>query len=147
MSTTTPSLVTSRATSASRAAAASLLAATSAVVGVLWDISWHRTIVFVHLHPLGTISWAAQQTFLLRGPEDTARESVARKVAALQRSGEQGAGSPSAGLDHGSHRADLPAPGSLSFPYAFPQPGRYRIWVQVKRNGRILTGVFAAAVG
>ena len=36
--------------------------------------------------------------------------------------------------------------GAVSFPYAFPKPGRYRLWVQVKRDHRILTGVFDAEV-
>jgi len=89
--------------------------------------------VFVHLHPLGTISWAAQQTFLLRGPADTVYGTVGRRLTAAE-----AAMAPMA----------LPAgaAGTVSFPYAFPKPGRYRLWVQVKRDHRILTGVFDAEV-
>jgi hypothetical protein len=71
--------------------------------------------VFIHLHPLGTISVAAQALLT--------RDSAAA-----------------------SHTAMVPAAPSdtLYFPYAFPQPGHYTVWVQVKRGGRALTGAFTA---
>jgi hypothetical protein len=88
--------------------------------------------VFVHLHPAGTISLAAVETFALRQPGDTVRGLLGARLTALER---------------GAHRAEpFAAAGSLSFPYAFPKPGHYRMWVQVRRGGRILTGVFSADV-
>ncbi len=36
----------------------------------------------------------------------------------------------------------MPSDNKVSFPYSFPSPGRYRIWVQIKKNGQIYTGVF-----
>jgi hypothetical protein len=37
-------------------------------------------------------------------------------------------------------------PAEIRFPYGFPQPGGYRLFVQVKRAGRVETGVFDARV-
>jgi hypothetical protein len=88
--------------------------------------------VFIHLHPMGTVSAAAQATFALRRPGDTTSGAVGARVTAQD--------SAMAGMSHA-----FPA-GRLSFPYAFPQPGRYRIWVQVKRHGRVETAAFDADV-
>ena len=82
--------------------------------------------VFVHLHPAGTVSLAAAQTFALRQPGDTIPGALSKRLSA----------------DHDAHKGEPVFPATTSFPYAFPMPGRYRLWVQVKRGGRILTGAF-----
>ncbi len=68
--------------------------------------------VFAHVHPSGSVPMAALQ---LAQPEN-----------------------PHAG--HTMTTSGLPA--EVSFPYGFPKPGAYRVFVQVKRAGEILTGVF-----
>jgi hypothetical protein len=37
-------------------------------------------------------------------------------------------------------------PGTFEFPYAFPDSGAYRIWVQVKHHGKIETATFRVHV-
>jgi len=104
--------------------------------------------VFVHLHPAGTVSLAAAETFALRELGDTVRGRLSARMTAIEKgSGERGAVPAGAMPLPGAHPGEpLFAPRSLSFPYAFPKPGHYRLWVQVKRAGRILTGTFDAQV-
>jgi hypothetical protein len=35
-----------------------------------------------------------------------------------------------------------PLPATVTFPYGFPKPGAYRLFVQMKHSGHIVTGVF-----
>ncbi len=77
--------------------------------------------VFIHLHTMGTVSTASQQMFVQQQGTTMAPPAMPAM--------------------------SMPVDGRLTFPYAFPKPGRYRIWVQVKRNGRIETAAFDADVG
>jgi hypothetical protein len=45
-----------------------------------------------------------------------------------------------------AHAGHAAVPAEIRFPYGFPQRGDYRLFVQVKRSGRIETGVFDARV-
>lgn len=119
----------------------------------------HDGGVFVHLHPTGTISMASQMLF-----EERQRRTAADQAAA---------GSESEGptdvhhgtmdhstMDHSTMDHDTvdhssmghtmigwdQDTGSVSFPYAFPTPGDYRLWVQVQRAGKVYTGVFDTTV-
>ncbi|MGZ8375740.1 MAG: hypothetical protein ACXW61_10120 [Gemmatirosa sp.] len=87
--------------------------------------------VFVHLHPMGSISVAAQQRMLRRERGDTAQHGERQPVDTSA---------------HAAHEQSLAFPGTLGFPFAFPEPGRYRVWVQVKQGGAVRTAAFDTTV-
>ena len=47
---------------------------------------------------------------------------------------------------HAMHMMTGPLPAEVSFPYGLPRQGNYRIFVQMKRSGEIVTGIFNATV-
>ena len=118
--------------------------------------------VYIHLHPVGTAAMAANQTFQNRVADSARifqypnakifRDSIDRYLANLktltapQRETflmqQMGMSMVSNSASHGNMKHGS----RLTFPYAFPKAGRYRIFVQLKRNGQILTGVFDAKV-
>lgn len=114
--------------------------------------------VYIHLHPAGSYSMGSQKALLDRiafhEPLDkylpqpkVFADSIDRFVAQLTTMPEADrnkllmAGMPEmapATMDGMQHQ--------VSFPYTFPQPGKYRIWVQAKRNGQIINSAFDAEV-
>jgi hypothetical protein len=74
--------------------------------------------VFTHLHPAGTVSMAATELLAMREPASSKPTSM-----------------------------PIATGGEVTFPYAFPRDGEYRIWVQVRVDGQVQTGVFDAKVG
>lgn len=85
--------------------------------------------VFAHVHPAGSISMAAAE--LAQGDGSTTADARDKM----------------AGMNHPVPCNVSPVTCSeVTFPYGFPQPGDYHIFVQIKRGGKIETGAFAAHV-
>ena len=80
--------------------------------------------VFVHLHPSGTGSMASEEAFMLRDRGDTTSDGKLRLDA--MRTAQPG----------------IEPVREISFPYAFPSAGRYRVWVQLRVGGSVRTSSF-----
>jgi hypothetical protein len=78
--------------------------------------------VFAHVHPSGSMP-----------------------MAALMLLEKQKSSSSAMTVMPGMHETALPP--EVTFPYGFPEPGDYRLFVQTKRGGQVQTVVFDARVG
>jgi len=74
---------------------------------------------------------ASQMAITMRQPGDSVSGRLGQRINASAAMAPLGA---------------VPQNGAVSFPYGFPRPGKYHMWVQVKHAGRILTGAFAFEV-
>ena len=100
--------------------------------------------VFVHLHPMGTASMTAQVQLMRRERGDTALLDSAQIAAAMAAAESASTADAS---DHAVHTVrSSPSPTTLSFPFAFPSVGAYRVYVQVRRNGVVETAAFDISV-
>lgn len=105
-------------------------------MGMLGHAAFVKTdgTVFAHIHPMGTAPMAAL---------DLAHSQTRQPSNDMS-------GSDMAGMDMSNIPGmDMPAapailPNEVSFPYGFPAPGRYRIFVQMKHGNTVETGIFDA---
>lgn len=89
--------------------------------------------VFAHVHPAGTLSMAAARRFAQQvGGSEAARATEVN-------CGDLDAVPPAVA-------AALAQGGEVSFPFVFPAPGEYRMWVQVRLSGTVRTASLRLAV-
>jgi hypothetical protein len=95
--------------------------------------------VFMHLHPMGTGSMAAQERLVRREAGDTAMHGDSQPAAAMP--------ADMHAMHGGAATPTVAANGVVSFPVAIPSAGQYRIFVQVRRtNGVIETAALDVTV-
>ena len=83
-------------------------------------ISFDRS-VFAHVHPEGSVAMAA---VALANPSSEKPDVMAGMT----------------------QMSTIKMPSEVSFPYGFPKPGDYRMFVQIKRAGHVETGIFDVKV-
>lgn len=95
--------------------------------------------VFLHLHPVGMISMGAMEAVT----RQAASGDVANEGGGMEAMGAMAEMDASGAMDAGV----APPVGAVHFPFVAPSPGSYRMWVQVKVGGRVLTRAFDLEVG
>jgi hypothetical protein len=96
--------------------------------------------IFSHLHPAGNFSMAAQSFFEAKLERET---GAAGEVPTDRDHSKMDHSKMGHGANPGHSNSGV---ASISLPYEFPAAGDYRLWVQFKINGQVMTAVFDATV-
>jgi hypothetical protein len=91
---------------------------------------------FAHTHPDGSAAMAAVML---------ANASTAASSPATAKSNRDMGGMAMSGMDMSAVPSE-PVSSTVEFPYGFPSPGRYRIFIQMKHADTVETGVFDVQV-
>jgi hypothetical protein len=102
--------------------------------------------VYIHLHPIGTVSMAAQQAMANKIEGDV----TVCKPWGLETANPDSVINPTAlpikTMKGDANKLLANADSEITFPYEFPKAGDYRIWVQIKKKGQIHTAAFDVVV-
>ena len=99
-------------------------------MGMLGHAAFVKTdgSVFAHIHPIGTVAMAS---YMMAQGQTGNGNGMAMAMPGMDHPG----------MVHGEAVASA-LPNEVSFPYGFPTPGRYRIFVQMKHGDTVETGIF-----
>ncbi len=113
-------------------------------MGMLGHAAFVKTdfATFAHIHPDGSANMAAYMMAQNAAANPNAQMNSMSDMPAMA-SGDNMMLNSSSGEPS---RANSSLPNEVSFPYGFPQVGRYRIFVQMRRHGTVETAAFDAQV-
>ncbi|MFC5861512.1 hypothetical protein ACFPT7_04350 [Acidicapsa dinghuensis] len=109
--------------------------------GLYMDMLGHAAFVktdgtvFAHVHPSGTVAMAA----LMMAEAQNQSPKQQQSKPGMDTSGMNMQGMDMSGIEHSGHQ-----PNVVGFPYGFPTPGQYRIFVQMKHGQTVETAAFDA---
>jgi hypothetical protein len=96
---------------------------------------------FAHVHPTGSVSMAS---LMLAESQLSASKKEEKDMASerMDMPGMEMPGMDMSEMHMGGDAARGGLPNEVTFPYGFPAPGRYRVFVQMKHDSTVETGAF-----